>query len=116
LAAGFATNKEPVMRKMIFSLLFISLSPGSPLAQSALFDLRKMADDVYAAIARPQYKTNSNALIIINEDGALVVDSHSKPSAARALIAEVKKITDKPVKYVVNTHYPVLPRVHRGIY
>jgi glyoxylase-like metal-dependent hydrolase (beta-lactamase superfamily II) len=35
----------------------------------------------------------------------LVVDTHSKPSAARALIEQIKKITDKPVRYVVNTHF-----------
>jgi glyoxylase-like metal-dependent hydrolase (beta-lactamase superfamily II) len=34
-----------------------------------------------------------------------VVDTHSKPSAARALIEQVKKLTDKPVRYVVNTHF-----------
>jgi cyclase len=39
------------------------------------------------------------------DDGVLVVDTHSKPSAARALIEQIKKITDKPVKYVVNTHF-----------
>jgi glyoxylase-like metal-dependent hydrolase (beta-lactamase superfamily II) len=35
----------------------------------------------------------------------LVVDTHSKPSAARELVAEIKKLTDKPVRYVVNTHF-----------
>ena len=35
----------------------------------------------------------------------LVVDTHSKPSAARGLIAQIKTLTDKPVKYVVNTHF-----------
>jgi cyclase len=35
----------------------------------------------------------------------LVVDTHSKPSAARALIEQIKKLTDKPVRYVVNTHF-----------
>jgi glyoxylase-like metal-dependent hydrolase (beta-lactamase superfamily II) len=48
---------------------------------------------------------NCNAAIILLEDGVLVVDTHSKPSAARALIAQIKKLTDKPVKYVVNTHF-----------
>jgi glyoxylase-like metal-dependent hydrolase (beta-lactamase superfamily II) len=39
------------------------------------------------------------------DDGVLVVDTHSKPSAARGLIAQIKQLTDKPVKYVVNTHF-----------
>src|SRR6476646_7402221 len=38
-------------------------------------------------------------------DSLLVVDTHSKPSAARALIEQIKKLTDKPVRYVVNSHF-----------
>ena len=64
-----------------------------------------MADGVYAAIAKPQYKINCNAAIILLGDSVLVVDTHSKPSAARALIEQIKKLTDKPVRYVVNTHF-----------
>jgi glyoxylase-like metal-dependent hydrolase (beta-lactamase superfamily II) len=67
--------------------------------------MQKLADGVYAAVAQPQYKVNCNAAVIINDDGVLVVDSHSKPSAARALIAQLRNITGKPVRYVVNSHF-----------
>ncbi len=70
-----------------------------------LFDIKPMADGVYAAIAKPAYKINCNAAIIVLGDNVLVVDTHSKPSAARALIEQIKKVTDKPVRYVVNTHF-----------
>ncbi len=70
-----------------------------------LFDIKPMADGVYAALSKPVYKINCNAAIIILDDSVLVVDTHSKPSAARELIAEIKKLTDKPVRYVVNTHF-----------
>lgn len=70
-----------------------------------LFDIKPMADDVYAAIAKPAYKVNCNAAIILLGDSVLVIDTHSKPSAARALIEQIRKITDKPVRYVVNTHF-----------
>jgi cyclase len=70
-----------------------------------LFEIKPVADGVYAAIAKPAYKLNCNAAIILMGDGVLVVDTHSKPSAARALIAEIKRITDQPVRYVVNTHF-----------
>ncbi|HTS37927.1 MAG TPA: MBL fold metallo-hydrolase [Candidatus Solibacter sp.] len=70
-----------------------------------LFDIKPMADGVYAAIAKPAYKVNCNAAIILLGDSVLVVDTHSKPSAARALIEQIKKLTDKPVRYVVNTHF-----------
>jgi cyclase len=70
-----------------------------------LFDIKPMADGVYAALSKPVYKINCNAAIILLDDSVLVVDTHSKPSAARELIAEIKKLTDKPVRYVVNTHF-----------
>ncbi len=54
-------------------------------ADPDLFEIQEVADGIYAAIATPQYKVNSNAAIILTNDGTVVVDSHSKPSAARAL-------------------------------
>jgi glyoxylase-like metal-dependent hydrolase (beta-lactamase superfamily II) len=70
-----------------------------------LFELVKVKDGIYAAIAKPQYKLNCNAAVIINEDDVLIVDSHSKPSAAKALLKQISKITRNPVRYVVNTHF-----------
>jgi hypothetical protein len=60
--------------------------------QSELFDLKPVADGVYAAIAAPQYKINSNAAVILTNDGVIVVDSHSKPSAARALFKDINEV------------------------
>lgn len=87
-----------------WSVLFLFLLGGCAAAQD-LFDIKPVADGVYAAIAKPAYKTNCNAAIILLGDSVLVVDTHSKPSAARGLIAQIKTLTDKPVKYVVNTHF-----------
>jgi cyclase len=70
-----------------------------------LFDLRKVGDGVHMAVARPAYKVNSNTVIVELDDGLLVVDTHSKPSAARAIVAMLRDVTPKPVRYVVNTHY-----------
>lgn len=86
----------------LFGLVFL---PVTCFAADDLFDIRPVADGVYAAIAKPAYKINCNAAIILLDDGVLVVDTHSKPSAARALIEQIKKLTDKPVRYVVNTHF-----------
>jgi glyoxylase-like metal-dependent hydrolase (beta-lactamase superfamily II) len=74
-------------------------------ARSDLFELKKVADGVYAAIAAPRFKVNSNAAVIVTNDGVIVVDSHSKPSAARALYTEIQGITKNPVKKLVNTHF-----------
>jgi cyclase len=80
---------------------------GQNLAPSAevLFDLKPIIDGVYAAVAKPVHKLNSNAVVIVLDDGVLVVDAHSKPSAARGLIAQIRAVTGKPVTYVVDTHF-----------
>ncbi len=72
---------------------------------SALFEFRKVADGVHVAVAAPAYKVNSNTAIIEIDDGVLVVDSHSKPSAARAVVRQLRDLTPRPVRYVVNTHF-----------
>jgi len=91
--------------KRLFCLFSLLLLPATCLAADDLFDIKPVADGVYAAIAKPAYKVNCNAAIILFDDAVLVVDTHSKPSAARALIEQIKKLTDKPVRYVVNTHF-----------
>ena len=91
-------------RSSLFAILFCLLTASVARAED-LFDIKPMADGVYAAIAKPAYKVNCNAAIILLGDSVLVVDTHSKPSAARALIEQIKRITDKPVRYVVNTHF-----------
>jgi glyoxylase-like metal-dependent hydrolase (beta-lactamase superfamily II) len=71
-----------------------------------LFDLQKAADGVFFAHARVQAMINCNAAIFVRSKDVVVVDAHSKPSAAVALLAQIKhEITDKPVRYVVNTHF-----------
>ena len=70
-----------------------------------LFELKPVADGVYAAIAAPRYKVNSNAAVILTNDGVIVVDSHSKPSAAFALYREIQAITKQPIRKVINTHF-----------
>src|ERR1700681_1439573 len=78
----------------------------APGASTNLFAIEKVADDVYAALARPQVLTNCNAAIFVNSRDVLLVDAHSKPSAAAALIAQIKmEITTKPVRYLVNSHF-----------
>jgi cyclase len=78
-----------------------AVDPGSK-----LFDIEKVADGVYFAQARAQAMINSNAAIFVGEKDVVVVDAHSKPSAATSLIGQIKReITEKPVRYVINTHF-----------
>ena len=91
--------------KLVFLLCSFLVVPAVASAADDLFEIKPIADGVYAAISKPAYKVNCNAAIIVLDDGVLVVDTHSKPSAARALIEQIKKLTPKPVKFVVNTHF-----------
>jgi glyoxylase-like metal-dependent hydrolase (beta-lactamase superfamily II) len=64
-----------------------------------------VAEGVWVAVAAPAYKVNCNAAIIEDGDGVMVVDTHSKPSAARVIVGMLRELTPKPVRYVVNTHF-----------
>jgi cyclase len=70
-----------------------------------LFAIEKVADGVYAALARPREPINCNAAVVVYDEGVLVVDTHSRPSSAKALIGQIAGVTDKPVRYAVNTHF-----------
>jgi cyclase len=74
-------------------------------APARLFDLKKVAEGIYGAIAKPTAMLNCNAAVVVNRDHVLVVDTHSKPSAAKALIRQIRdEITVLPVRYVVDSH------------
>src|SRR5882724_9630684 len=69
------------------------------------FELKKVGDGIWAAVAEVRYKVNSNAAVIETNDGLVIVDTHSKPSAARALYKEIQAVSKKPVRKIVNTHF-----------
>jgi hypothetical protein len=56
-----------------------------------LFDIKKVADGVYGAVAAPAFKVNSNTAIIELNDSLVVVDTHSKPSAARVILESSRR-------------------------
>jgi len=91
-------------RALLFCATAI-LSSGAAASGQDPFDLQKIADGVYAAIAKPRTPINCNAAVIVYDEGVLVVDTHSRPSSAKALIEQIKTVTDKPVRYAVNTHF-----------
>ena len=79
---------------------------GPPAQQRpAAFTFNKIADDIYHAVGTGAVTVFCNAAVIINENDVLLVDSHVSPEAAQVLLDELKAITTKPVRYVVNTHF-----------
>lgn len=78
--------------------------PGSD-RDGPAFTFNRIVEGVYHAVGTGSMAVGANAAIVINADDVLIVDSHVSPAAANALLEELKQITDKPVRYVVNTHF-----------
>lgn len=78
--------------------------PGAEHAGDA-FTFHRIQADIYHAVGTGNMAVGANATIIINDDDVLIVDSHVSPAAAWALLDELRAITTKPVRYVVNTHF-----------
>src|SRR5947208_739244 len=64
-----------------------------------------IAPGIYSAVGSGAPNVGSNSAVIVNQDDVLVVDSHISPEAARVLLKELKTLTDKPVRFLVNTHF-----------
>jgi glyoxylase-like metal-dependent hydrolase (beta-lactamase superfamily II) len=78
--------------------------PGAEFKGEA-FRFNKIQDGIYHAVGTGAMSVGCNAAIIVNDEDVLVVDSHSTPAAAWALAEQLKTITDKPIRYVINTHF-----------
>lgn len=66
----------------------------------------KVKEGIYVAIQNENsfIAVDGNSIIIINEEDVVVVDSRLLPSAAAELVTEIRKLTDKPVRFLINTH------------
>lgn len=71
------------------------------------FELVRVADGVYAGIRTEPSRNvvNGNATIIVNERDVVVVDANGTPAAARETIAAIRRLTRKPVRYLITTHW-----------
>jgi len=103
---------KPVRRLflLVWAALFAacaSLPPAASDADQPPFRLKQVAPGVYAAIAVPGSGAGANAGFVIGDDSVAVIDTFFSPSAAEALMKEIRKVTPLPVRYVVNTHHHV---------
>jgi cyclase len=72
-----------------------------PVTQGKTYKFEKVAEGIYYATGGP----GSNNVVIVNDQDVFLVDDGTTPAAARALLADLKMITPKPVRQVVNTHF-----------
>jgi cyclase len=109
----------PVLFCIIAAFIAFALTPGSATAQAAMpadtsfritipgSYLQRVATGVYAIIhdnPTDQWPT-SNTGIIIGKKYVMVIDANYLPSIAKTDIELIKKVTDKPVRYLVYTHW-----------
>lgn len=69
------------------------------------FVLQKIGDRVWAAIVNDAGKAGGNAGFVAGDDGVVVIDTFQDPEPAADLLAAIRKITNLPIRFVVNTHY-----------
>ena len=92
---------------LLFLLSWAVRASGQDVPAGPVFDVQPLAPGVYAAVvvASPPVYAFANSLVVIGDDGVLVVDTQASSAAARALIAAIRELTDAPVRWVVNTHW-----------
>ncbi len=61
----------------------------------------KLGDGLYCLTA----EGDPNSGVIVGDDGVMVVDARATPVLARELIERIRGVTDKPIKYVLLSHY-----------
>jgi glyoxylase-like metal-dependent hydrolase (beta-lactamase superfamily II) len=80
MAKGFASTGDLAEKKITFS---------------------EIGSDLYAFTA----EGDPNSAVVVGEDGCLVFDAQATPAMASKVIERVHTVTDKPIKYVVLSHY-----------
>lgn len=95
------------LARLCLFALFISAAPASAFAQAGNFEMVKLAEGVYVArrTEPPGLTVNANSVFIVNDDDVVVVDTTLTPGTAKEELAALRRLTDKPVRYVVNTHW-----------
>jgi len=98
------------MRPIRFILSLISLtlllSEG---ADASLYQISKVSDSVYAAIAQPNRSAGSNAFFVITDNEVVVAGAHFTPDGMKELREVIAGITPLQVKQVILTHH------HKGL-
>jgi glyoxylase-like metal-dependent hydrolase (beta-lactamase superfamily II) len=66
-------------------------------------EFRELATGVYVWL-QPPLVWYSNAVVLVGRSDVIVVDSLTNAEMTRGLLAEILRVTDKPIRFLVNTH------------
>ena len=81
------------------------VDPDHGWAEDTLFAVSQVRPGVYLATGQPGRTVGANSVFIVTDRDVIVVDDHITLRAARALREEIRRVTDRPVRYVVNSHF-----------
>lgn len=80
--------------------LAMTISVQLPAARAAEIEVSEISDGLYLLTG-----VVCNAAFLVTDEGVLVVDTGNLPSHGSAILDEIAAVTDKPVKFVILTHY-----------
>ncbi len=92
-------------RAALFStfLALILLALHRPVSSQSS-QIHRLAPDVYLRAAEPAKRIIANAGWVVFRDYVLVIDANY-PWGARAILEDIRATTNKPIKFVFDTHY-----------
>ena len=93
----------------VLALVAIAAAMGGTrptLPPPARFEVQRLADGVYAVVRRepPSLYFESNSVFIIGDSDVIVVDAQFSLETTREVLVALRTLTDKPVRWVINTH------------
>lgn len=94
--------------KAIYTLGMLACAFATLEAQARPAPTRiEVAEGVYLFRSEPygDVGLDANSVVIVSEDGLLVFDSNGTPAGAQAVLAEIRRLTTKPVRYLVSSHW-----------
>ncbi|HET7160184.1 MAG TPA: MBL fold metallo-hydrolase, partial [Burkholderiales bacterium] len=93
-------------------LLYLALAIAAPAAYAAASgvgeveekDIPLKVTEVAPGLFFQYHHQESNNAFLVTNEGVLVIDTRQHPRRAEELLATIRKHTDKPIRWVVNTH------------
>jgi cyclase len=82
-----------------------SRRPAGTAHTGKAFKFNQVKPGIYHAVGTGSLAVVGNSSFIVNDDDVIVVDDHVSPAAAWVLLEEIKDVTKKPVRTVINTHF-----------
>jgi glyoxylase-like metal-dependent hydrolase (beta-lactamase superfamily II) len=98
---------NPVRTRWILVLALIAISAAGSAQILGPPRRVQVAEGIYVFMTPPygEVGLDGNSVAILSNEGVLVFDTNGTQAAAEAVLSEIRKLTKKPVKYVVNSHW-----------